>query len=214
VTDRATTRGTPASEPDAADCDPSTCPCDDGTCALSRYARTARAAGAESSGQHTLEATEQAVADRLSGLEVDIAAMAAVSNIYRAANAVRGHVERTVLAPHDLTWTGWVVLWVVWIWGDIESRHVAAEAGISKGTLTGVVKTLSAKGLLDRRVHPADARRVLLSLTADGEELMAEVFPEFNAEEAHVTAALSEKAMLTMARSLRTVVKQVEGLTD
>ena len=37
-------------------------------------------------------------------------------DIYRAAGSVRNHFERTVLQPHDLTWTAWVVLWVVWIW--------------------------------------------------------------------------------------------------
>jgi DNA-binding MarR family transcriptional regulator len=172
--------------------------------------RTTSAAEGSSSGEHTLEATEQAVADRLSGLEVDMSAMAAVSNIYRAANAVRNHVERTVLAPHDLTWTGWVVLWVIWIWGEIESRHVAAEAGISKGTLTGVQNTLMSRGLVRREVHPDDARRVLLSLTPKGQKLMTTLFPAFNAEEAAVTADLDDDAKLAMARSLRAVVKRVE----
>ena len=204
------TRRATAHVVDQADCDPAKCPCDDAACALSRYARaTAEANGDD--GHRTLEATEQAVADRLQGLEVDMTAMAAVSNIYRAANAVRNHVERTVLAPHELTWTGWVVLWVIWIWGEIESRHVAAEAGISKGTLTGVISTLMGRGLVERRVHPDDARRVLLSLSAKGEDLMAEVFPEFNAVEAHVTDTLSDKDMLAMARSLRAVVKQAES---
>ena len=188
------------------DCDPSRCPCDDAECTLSRYVRSTSLAD----GERTLEATEKAVASRLEGMPIDMAAMAAVSNIYRAANAVRNHVERTVLAPHDLTWTGWVVLWVVWIWGDIESRHVAAEAGISKGTLTGVASTLINRGLLKRRVHPDDARRVLLSLTPKGQRLMTKVFPQFNAVEAHVTAPLSQDDMLQMARSLRTVVKQAE----
>jgi DNA-binding MarR family transcriptional regulator len=186
------------------DCDPSSCPCDDAECSLSKYVRATNAAADPSpTGEHTLEATEQAVADRLKGLEVDMAAMAAVSNIYRAANAVRNHLERT--------WTGWVVLWVVWIWGDIESRHVAAEAGISKGTLTGVQNTLIARGLVKRRVHPDDARRVLLSLTPKGQRLMAEVFPKFNAEEAFVASQLDAAAKLAMARSLRTVVKQAEN---
>ena len=63
-------------------------------------------------GQHTLRETERAVAERLNHLPIDMRAMAGVSNIYRAAGAVRNHFERTVLAPHDLTWTGWVVLWV------------------------------------------------------------------------------------------------------
>ena len=201
-------RTPPASE----DCDPTTCPCDDGACSLSRYVRSMAAASAEGrdDAEHTLEATEQAVADRLRGMPIDMSAMAAVSNVYRAANAVRNRVERTVLAPHDLTWTGWVVLWVVWIWGDIESRHVAAEAGISKGTLTGVVNTLMTRGLLSRRVHPDDARRVLLSLSPKGQELMTAVFPEFNAVEAAVTRDLSDAQILQMARSLRSVVQQAE----
>lgn len=193
------------------ECDPQRCPCDDAACSLSRYARAAAAAGGRSSGEFTLEATEQAVADRLEGLAVNMSAMTAVSNIYRAANAVRNYVERRVLAPHELTWTAWVVLWVVWIWGEIESRHVAAEAGISKGTLTGVQKTLLTKGLIHRNVHPEDARRVLLSLTEQGQSLMAQVFPEFNSQEAFVTADLEPAAVLTLARSLRAVVKRAES---
>ena len=93
-------------------CEPGRCPCDDQDCSLSRYARVAAAAGDGTHGERTLEATEQAVAERLAGLPIDMNAMAAVSNIYRAANEVRNYLERTVLAPHDLTWTGWVVLWV------------------------------------------------------------------------------------------------------
>lgn len=194
------------------DCDPSRCPCDDAACTLSRYVRATTAAGQDSSaGDFTLEATERAVADRLEGLSVNMSAMAAVSNIYRAANATRNYLERRVLAPHELTWTAWVVLWVVWIWGEIESRHVAAEAGISKGTLTGVQKTLMSKGLVTRTVHPDDGRRVLLSLTDDGQRLMAEVFPEFNAEEAFVTGDLDDAAVLQLARSLRAVVKRAES---
>lgn len=193
-------------------CDPSRCPCDDAECALGRYARaTAAAADRQGLDTRTLAATEQAVAERLQGLALNMSATAAISNIYRAANAVRNHVERTVLAPHDLTWTGWVVLWVIWIWGRIETRHVAAEAGISKGTLTGVQKTLASRGLVNRVVHPDDARRVLLSLTPHGESLMAELFPRFNAEEAFAVGALYHAAQLQLARSLRAVVHRLEG---
>jgi len=196
---------------DPDDCDPTRCPCDDAECSLSRYVRaTAAAREGASSGEFTLEATEQAVAERLQDMTIDMSAMAVVSNVYRAANALRNHLERTVLAPHGLTWTGWVVLWVVWIWGDIESRHVAAEAGVSKGTLTGVQKTLMAKGLLDRAVHPEDARRVLLSLTPAGERLMAELFPEFNGVETWMTTALSNDQKLELARGLRALVKRAE----
>ena len=189
-------------------CNPDSCPCDDGACTLSKYVRTT--AESRSEGHHTLEETETAVAHLLSGMAVDMESMAAVQNIYRAANAVRKRLESTVLAPHDLTWTGWVVLWVVWIWGDIETRHVAAEAGISKGTLTGVIGTLEKRGLLKRRTHPDDARRVLVSLTPRGRKLMVVLFPKFNAEEAYVTDTLTAAEKSTLARTLRKVALQVE----
>lgn len=189
-------------------CVPDNCPCEDGACTLSKYVRTT--ADASGDHHHTLAETEKAVAALLSGMPVDMESMAAVQNIYRAANAVRKRLESSVLAPHDLTWTGWVVLWVVWIWGDIETRHVALEAGISKGTLTGVVGTLEKRGLLKRRTHPDDARRVLVALTAKGRKLMSTLFPQFNAEEAFVTSGLSDTETATLARSLRKVVAQLE----
>lgn len=172
-----------------------------------RYAAAARLGG---DGQHTLAETEHAVAERLRGLPIDVAAMAVVSNIYRAAGAVRNHFERTVLQPSDLTWTAWVVLWVVWIWREIETRHVAAEAGISKGTLTGVASTLERRGLLTRRAHPGDARRVLLKLTEAGGELMDKLFPEFNRAEQFVTADLGDQDKLLLAQSLRAIVQHLE----
>ena len=53
-------------------------------------------------GPHTLAETERQVADRLGDLTLDFEAMAVVSNLFRAANAVRNHLERSVLAPADL----------------------------------------------------------------------------------------------------------------
>src|SRR5207253_10130480 len=127
---------------------------------------------------------------KLGGIPVRREQMAAVANIYRAASAVRQHLENSVLRGADLTWTAFVVLWVVWVWGESETRHVAEEAGISKGTLTGVVRTLESRGLLRRADHPGDGRLVLLNLTKEGEALMRRVVPEFNDEEAFVTRQL------------------------
>ena len=205
------TRKPPAEALPRPERDPRTCPCDDAAYSLSRYARaTASAAGDLVAGDRTLEATEEAVANRLRGLPIDLSAMAAVANVHRAANALRNHLERSVLAAHDLTWTGWVVLWVIWIWGEIETRHVAAEAGISKGTLTGVQSTLMNRGLVRRTVHPEDARRVLLSLTPAGVDLMTEVFPLFNEQERFVVGDLGEDSVLELGRSLRAVIRKVE----
>lgn len=162
----------------------------------------------------TLAETERAVRARVGGLPLDMPAAEAMSSLYRAANAVRNHLTQTVLRPHDLTWTGFVVLWVVWVWDGMETRHVAEDVGISKATLTGVVKTLEARGWVSRTVDPADRRRVRLSLTADGVALMEKLYPEFNAEETRLTAVLTPRRLAAVTNGLRAVVVALEDEPD
>lgn len=162
-------------------------------------------------GFHTLRQTEEAVTSKIDDLQVDFAAMAAVSNLYRAASAIRNHLEQSVLRSVDLTWTGFVVLWVVWIWDEIETRHVAEEAGITKGTLTGVAQTLINRGLLVKQVPAHDRRRTLLSLTDDGQRLMQQLFPSFNGEEKFVTEALDGREVETLGASLHRIIEHLEA---
>jgi DNA-binding MarR family transcriptional regulator len=168
------------------DCVPDRCPCDDKSCTLSRYVRAAGTGP----------------------LSVD--AMATAQNVNRAAGAMRRSFERSVLAPHALTWSGWEVLWVGWVWGEVETRHLAYEAGMSKATLTGVLRTLERRGLVQRRTHPADARRVLVTLTGPGRDLMTDLLPQVNAEEARLTSMLSPTEATALFRSLRKVVVGLE----
>lgn len=161
-------------------------------------------------GQRSIRDTEKAVQAKLGGTRVDYDRMAAVANVYRAAAAVRQHFENSVLRGAELTWTSFVVLYVVWIWGEMETRYVAEEAGISKGTLTGVARTLAGRGLVERRSHPDDGRLALLQLTDQGEQLMAEVFPAFNAEESFVTEGLNDDECRTLADLLRKIVVRTE----
>lgn len=151
------------------------------------------------------------MSEHIGQLPLDFAAANAVSSLYRAANAVRGHLTNTVLREHDLTWTGFVVMWVVWIWDGLETRHAAESAGISKATLTGVVKTLEGRGWMTRRTSEADRRLVDLELTDDGVALMEQLYPLFNAAESEVVAGLSKRSLTDMTRSLRRIVTGIEG---
>jgi DNA-binding MarR family transcriptional regulator len=160
--------------------------------------------------RHTLAETEKAMSDHVGRLPLDFPAANAVSSLYRAANAVRNHLTNSVLRAHDLTWTGFVVLWVVWIWDGMETRHVAESAAISKATLTGVVKTLEARSLIARTGDEADRRRVHLRLTPAGVALMEQLYPAFNAGEAGVVVGLSARRLREMTQSLRTIVTTIE----
>ena len=125
------------------------------------------------------------------------------SNLFRAANAVRNHLERTVLQPHDLTWTAFVVLWVTWIWEPIETRQIAEEGGFSKATLSGVLTTLEGRELVTRERSATDGRLVLVRLTPSGRRLMKRLFPEFNAQEQVVVSAIPREQLPDAAEMLR-----------
>jgi MarR family transcriptional regulator, organic hydroperoxide resistance regulator len=154
---------------------------------------------------------ERDIRQRIGDQHLDFAAMAAVSNIYRAANVVRNHMERTVLADEDLSWAAFTVLFVLWIWGEQQTRHLAVEAGVTKGTLTGVLKTLEKRGLTRRQAHDEDGRLVLVSLEPKGEAVIERLFPAFNAGETQVSAGLSEREKGQLAGLLRKIVRVVEA---
>jgi DNA-binding MarR family transcriptional regulator len=153
---------------------------------------------------------ERDIRGRIGDQHLDFAAMAAVSNIYRAANVVRNHMERTVLADEDLSWAAFTVLFVLWIWGEQQTRHLAAEAAITKGTLTGVLKTLEKRGLVRRRAHDADGRLVLVNLEPKGLAMIERLFPAFNMSETFVSSGLSEREKTQLAALLRKIIRSAE----
>lgn len=155
---------------------------------------------------------EAEVAARVGELhDIDFPAMAMVSNVYRVANAVRARVEREVLGADSLSWTGFTALFVLWVWGPQETRHLAEECGVTKGTLTGVLTTLEKRGWVERRPHADDGRLVVVSMTAGGRRVIRRVFPVFNRQESAVADALTPRERQELTRLLRKVLAHVEG---
>jgi MarR family transcriptional regulator, organic hydroperoxide resistance regulator len=153
---------------------------------------------------------ERKALERLGHLQLDLRAMAAISNLFRASVAVRRRMEAEVLAADRLSWTAFVVLWVLWVWGELESRDLAAAVGISRPTATGVVSTLEGRRLARRRRGASDRRLVLVSLTPSGRRVIERLFPRFNREEAAVTAHLTPAQQETLAGLLRSVVRALD----
>lgn len=161
-------------------------------------------------GAHTLAETERQVDARLGDLRLDYSAMAVASNLFRAANAVRNHFERTVLSENNLSWTAFVVLWVTWIWEPIETRQIALEGGFSKATLTGVLSTLEGRGWLLRERSASDGRLVVVQLTPEGRTLMNTLFPAFNLQEQHIASPIDPSRRDELAEMLRLLTANVE----
>jgi DNA-binding MarR family transcriptional regulator len=162
--------------------------------------------------EEDLRQAERDVTAALGHLGLDFRALLAVSNIFRAATAVRAHMERAVLGPQQLSWSAFVVLFVLRVWGPRESHELAVEAGITPGTLTGVLTTLERRGLARRRPHPTDGRRVVVSATAKGRRVTDAVMPAFNLHEELVTERLDERERDELARLLRVVLRTLDDI--
>ncbi len=59
----------------------------------------------------------------------------------------------------------------------LKCSELSENTLITKGTLTGVIDRLEAKGLVERRDDPEDRRVHRIRLTADGDALFRRVFP-------------------------------------
>jgi DNA-binding MarR family transcriptional regulator len=153
---------------------------------------------------------ERKILEELGHLPLDFRAMWAISNVFRSSTALRRHLESTVLASDRLSWTAFTALWVLWIWGEMESRDFAAAVGISRPTATGVLSTLQRRRLVRRRKAAEDGRVVIVSLTPSGRRKIEELFPRFNAEEARVASVLPGEDQDRLAMMLRELLAGVD----
>jgi MarR family transcriptional regulator, organic hydroperoxide resistance regulator len=154
---------------------------------------------------------EREIKERLRDEPLDFASLLAVSNIYRAAGSIRRRAERELLSGAGLSWGGFTILWVLWIWGEMETSRLAAECDLAKGTLTGMLTTLERQDLVARRRMARDRRKVSVTLTSTGHSTIAGLFPSFNSFEGLMTAGLTEEQKADLARHLRVVITNANG---
>ena len=87
---------------------------------------------------------------------------------------------------------------------------LAAESGIAKSTLTGVMKTLQSLGFASKMMHPRDRRRVVITITSNGTRIMKKIFPRFNQIEVNATGDLTKGEKTDLAHALRVILHAAE----
>jgi DNA-binding MarR family transcriptional regulator len=59
------------------------------------------------------------------------------------------------------------------VFGDRGQTELAADLGITSGSSTALVDRLERRGIAERYAHPSDRRRVLVRLTAKGQDVVS-----------------------------------------
>ncbi len=139
--------------------------------------------------------------------------MAAISNIFRVAVLFHNLAEKRFLQKHNLTFSGFTVLWVLWVFGRMESYQLAKECGIAKGTLTGIVNTLEKHQFAMRKSHATDGRRKIVILSRKGTDLMSKLFPLINSLERGFVRGLNKNELAELGRMLRIILHSQDNLS-
>jgi DNA-binding MarR family transcriptional regulator len=147
-------------------------------------------------------------------VDVDVAAMAVIANVWRAAHEARAQLERRVLRPEGVSWGGFSLLFNLWISGPdnpMETRALAVSIGCARPSVSSLCDTLERDGLITRQGDANDRRLVRVALTRNGRRLIEELFPRFNAGEAELVAGLSEEDRQLLATLLRRLLHSVRS---
>lgn len=84
-------------------------------------------------------------------------------------------------------------------------KELGERTLITKGTLTGVLDRMEARGLIARRADEADARRTHLALTRKGTLLFEDVFPAHLKHLQRAFGRLSESELKHLTEGLTTL---------
>jgi len=120
-----------------------------------------------------------------------------LAECYQAFEAYSGsHVRGLGLTPAQFD-----ILATLGNTAGMTCRELGEKTLITKGTLTGVLDRMEARGILRRGASDADRRQVFVSLTPAGARLFARVFPVHAAHVEKAFAVLSQEE-LDRAREL------------
>ena len=130
-----------------------------------------------------------------------------LAECYQAFEAYSGsHVRSLGLTPAQFD-----ILATLGNTSGMTCRELGEKTLITKGTLTGVLDRMEARGLLRRGPSDADRRQVFVTLTAAGTRMFGRVFPE-HAE--HVKRAFSVLGEEDLAHTRELLLRLRDALRE
>lgn len=115
-------------------------------------------------------------------------------------------VQRTQAAGFDLTPVQFAALDAIGHHPGTDQATVAEMIAYDRATIGGVIERLEQKGWVDRVVSERDRRARVLSLTAEGERILAALVPVVRGLQDEILASLGEADRARFLRLARQAV--------
>lgn len=123
-------------------------------------------------------------------------------SLLRAREAVMRHF-RPALRQHGMTEQQWRVLRALMTRPGMEVSELAAATFLLGPSVSRILRDLEALGLIRRRHDEADQRRSIISLSPEGEALIARVSPESETIYAEITRRFGAQKLAELQAMLR-----------
>jgi DNA-binding MarR family transcriptional regulator len=104
------------------------------------------------------------------------------------------------------------LLWELHRLGPSTQRTLATTLKVSPRNVTGLVDALEASGYVARTPHPKDRRAILLTLTDQGSQAMAQMEHERNHIAAELVADLDTEQQDRLRQGLDSILARLQGL--
>jgi DNA-binding MarR family transcriptional regulator len=123
---------------------------------------------------------------------------------FEIADALAGAVESNLRQQFGLSIGRFSLLMILHRHSDSEltPSDLARRAAVTRATVTGLLDGLEEEGLVERRAHSTDRRRVALKLTQAGKAFIARLIPAYAPRLSAVASGLSEQERRQFLRLL------------
>jgi DNA-binding MarR family transcriptional regulator len=95
---------------------------------------------------------------------------------------------------------------------EMSPSKLAEQAGVSRGTMTGLLSGLERDGLIERALQDGDRRRFSIRMTARGKETLDAIFPDYYNRIAGLMSNLDEEERRTLVDLLKKVKRGIPAL--
>ena len=125
-------------------------------------------------------------------------------------NTVSGAIARLYAERFNLAMADWRVMAVLGMTPGLSANQVCEKTAMDKVQVSRAVRRLLAAQLIDRSIDPADQRRSVLRLSAQGTVIYDQVAPLARASEEQLVEVLTEREL----RSLDALLSKLQDRAD
>lgn len=147
--------------------------------------------------------------------EIDPRAIALIDQLHSVSRAIH-HVSRQSLDGAGLSFAQYKILMHLFFSEkmggrpDLNPSEISNRQGVTRNTISALIRSLEEEGLVERRLDPDDRRRFNISLSEAGRSLVGEYARQHLAMIGSCLTVLSAEEQETLARLLHKVSSHVE----